>query len=315
MELQENYDVSNCLSRNYSKEDSTSNLVSMITSNWTISNNRRFQDSISVVPLSQAAERTDLADMVSPDSCIQLQSLRNQDEPCTIDIEVTGGRKIARIAVVSEASILEFYKQYGEYAVTALAEFIDEFENNFSYFAEVTIEPPSSEIKIKFAKVKSKTLFWVYGIRLILTDPVTNNVQKTFDYDVINSFLQNTNGLTTKGAEMAKKLLQTFDTQGNDITGNDFNPCLLKLSETSLQSQIPKHHKSLTTIEKSTIKSESMEEVNCENTNITDIRTYIDNKLCDMEKRLMQRIEVMEQHTNKKLDTVLQQLEKLTTHK
>lgn len=58
-------------------------------------------------------------------------------------------QKIARIALVSEALVLEFFKQSGEYATTVFAEFVDEFQDHAVYFAEAKIEPPSTEASIK----------------------------------------------------------------------------------------------------------------------------------------------------------------------
>lgn len=40
-----------------------------------------------------------------------------------------------------------------------------------------------------------------------------------------------------------------------------------------------------------------------------DIRIYIDNKFCDMERRLMERIDEMEANTNQKLNAILERLE------
>lgn len=93
--------------------------------------------------------RTDYEDVVSLDTCIALQSIDSNTGPCMLDIKVTNCQKIARIAVVSEANVLEFFKQYGEYENTIFAEFIDEFENNSVYLAETTIQPPSTEASIK----------------------------------------------------------------------------------------------------------------------------------------------------------------------
>lgn len=66
-----------------------------------------------------------------------------------IDIKVINYQKIARIAVVSEANVLEFFKQSGEYQTTIFADFIDEFEDTSVYLAETAIQPPTTEASIK----------------------------------------------------------------------------------------------------------------------------------------------------------------------
>ena len=71
------------------------------------------------------------------------------DESCKLEFKTTNKQKIARLAVVSEASVLEFYKQSGEYETTVFAEFVDEFQDHSVYFAEAEIQPPSSEASIK----------------------------------------------------------------------------------------------------------------------------------------------------------------------
>ena len=72
-----------------------------------------------------------------------------------VDIKITNGQKINSIALVSEASVLEFFKQYGEYASTVFADFVDEFQNNSVYMGVVTLDPPSSEASIKVSFFKS----------------------------------------------------------------------------------------------------------------------------------------------------------------
>lgn len=94
--------------------------------------------------------RINYEDVVSFDTCIALQSMDSEStEPCMLDIKVTNYQKIARIAVVSEAIVLEFFKQSGEYETTIFADFIDEFEDNSVYFAETAIQPPTTEASIK----------------------------------------------------------------------------------------------------------------------------------------------------------------------
>lgn len=99
--------------------------------------------------ISTLTYRMNCENVVSLDTCIALQADSESTEPCMLDIKLTNNRKIARLAVVSEASILEFFKQSGEYETTVFAEFIDEFENNSVYLAETTIQPPTTEAGIK----------------------------------------------------------------------------------------------------------------------------------------------------------------------
>lgn len=83
------------------------------------------------------------------DTCISLHSIEQETEPCKFDIKVTNCQKISRIVVLSEAYVLEFFKQCGEYANTVFAELVDDFEGNFVYLAETTLDPPATEASIK----------------------------------------------------------------------------------------------------------------------------------------------------------------------
>ena len=96
--------------------------------------------------------RTDLEDVVSLETCVALKADPSKDS-CRVEFKVKNTEKIARIAVVSEASVLEFFKQSGEYATTVFADFIDEFQDHAVYFAEAKIHPPSSEASIKVNQI------------------------------------------------------------------------------------------------------------------------------------------------------------------
>lgn len=94
--------------------------------------------------------RADLEDVVSLETCIRLEGdATDKKEPCSITIKLKDGKKIGRIAIVSEAFLIEIYKQYGEYVSTARAEFIDEFEQSAVYFADACFVPPTPELSIK----------------------------------------------------------------------------------------------------------------------------------------------------------------------
>lgn len=90
-----------------------------------------------------------MEDIVSLDTCLGLCNIKNLDEPCLFDIKITNGQKINSIALVSEAPVLEFFKQSGEYSATIFAEFVDEFENNSVYLGEINFDSPTSEASIQ----------------------------------------------------------------------------------------------------------------------------------------------------------------------
>lgn len=64
-------------------------------------------------------------------------------------ITLLNNKFIERVYVASEASILEFSKQSGDYAGTSKAEYVDDVEDQKMFFGEMAISPPSQEISIK----------------------------------------------------------------------------------------------------------------------------------------------------------------------
>ncbi|XP_012345473.1 uncharacterized protein LOC105736245 [Apis florea] len=257
-----------------------------ISCNWQISNNKQFCDTFTVKSSSLEFKKTNFEDIVSLNTCISLQPTDSNNEPCMLDIKLTNGQKISQIAVVSEAYVLEFFKQFGEYETTKFAEFIDEFEDNSVYFAETAIFPHATEASIKFTKTKSKnSIMWIYGIKLYVTESI--NEPKNFSTEVFNP-------------EIIKNFLSkfSFNNEGNNTT-NDVQSCYMNILNSSKN--------------KSVHKDNGKEMIQSIDKNITsnniDIVTYIDKKFEDIEERLMKRIDEMEQKTNQKLETILKQLE------
>ncbi|CAL7937697.1 unnamed protein product [Xylocopa violacea] len=127
-----------------------------ISCNWQITNNKQFCDAFKAAASPQEFEKTNFEDVVSLETCICLEPAEFNSEPCMLDIKLTKGQRISQIAVVSEAYVLEFFKQCGEYETTKFAELVDEFEDNSVYFAETAILPQTTEASIKFTKTKTK---------------------------------------------------------------------------------------------------------------------------------------------------------------
>ncbi|KOC59875.1 hypothetical protein WH47_10574 [Habropoda laboriosa] len=257
-----------------------------ISCNWQITNNKQYYDAFTVTASSQESEKTNYEDIVSLNTCISLQPTEPNNEPCMLDIKLTNGQKISRIALVSEAYLLEFFKEFGEYETTIYAEFIDEFEDNIVHFAETAIIPHTTEASIKFTKTRrKKPVMWIYGIRLYLTEP--SNEPKNFSTEIFNPETIQT---------FLTKL--TFKNEGNNVT-NDVHSCFKNLLNSSRTRSTQENN------EKETEQSTSESNVS----NSVDIVSYIDNKFQDMEAKLMKRIDEMEQKTNEKLDTILKQLQ------
>ncbi|XP_031843251.2 uncharacterized protein LOC116431640 isoform X1 [Nomia melanderi] len=254
-----------------------------VSCNWQISNNRQFHDIFTTAPSSQEQEIDNFDTMVKLSTCVSLQPTQSSNEPCMLEIKLTNHQKISSIVVVSEAYVLEFFKQFGEYETTVFAELVDEFEDNSVYLAEKKFIPPTSEASIKFTKTKSKnSVMWIYGIMLYLTEPINDSKNAdVFNFGIIKHFL-------TK--------LSFNDEENNASIG--VQSCYKNISNSS---------KNLSTEESHENKVEQSDNEHIESN--MDIKAYIDNKLHNMETRMIKRINEMEQKTNEKLDNILKLLE------
>ncbi|RLU25759.1 hypothetical protein DMN91_001918 [Ooceraea biroi] len=330
--------------------------ILQVSCNWQVASNKQLYDAIIIVPLKHAPNhRVSYEDVVSTDTCISLQPVdpvvfnaesnmnsctnSNMDgsnrEPCMLDIKVTNCQKIARIVIVSEGSVLEIFKQSGEYETTIFTDFIDEYEGTTVFIGDTTIQPPTTEVSVKFTRTRNKDAsmgIWIFGIKLFLTEAIKEAKSGAFNYDIVQTFLSNANGKPHKMADMARRVFEYYDKQE---TTNKEQSCQKSLESFAADleylagnNKIGKranekdclnygnNYKKPNSLESQNgiVKKESE---NCESLNYKedskesniDIRTYIDNKFYDMEKRLMKRINEMEANTNQKLDTILSKLE------
>ncbi|XP_043488376.1 uncharacterized protein LOC122515201 [Polistes fuscatus] len=277
-----------------------------VSSNWMIDRNKNYVDTITTMPLSLAPESIDLDDIISLDTCIYLRSEEQVTEPCTLDIKITNNHKISRIIVLSEAYVLEFFKQYGEYATTIFAEFVDEFKGSSIYLAEVNFEHPTIEASIKFTKIKNtEPVLWIFGIKLVLTESTKENESEILDYTITN-FLNNLNGSVQQKAAIANIMLESVKQDKNTIS-DEILPLRNLMTIISNNSKVQNNHQNK--IEE-TKKADLNSKDDCKNIEITDnIETYINNKFHEMEERTMRRLNEIENNINQKLNVILEKLE------
>lgn len=152
--------------------------------------------------------------------------------------------------------------------------------------------------------MKNKTsLMWLYGVRLTLTDQLSKEETRMFNPQIINDFLLNFNKSKSKSVEIANKVFQSLNGRESNSSNEDIDSYLTKFIGMGF---LP-HKQKIVTKEKDKQKIETISATE-PNDNI-DIKSYIDKKFVDMEKRLMDKIDQVEQQTNKKLDKILNILE------
>ncbi|XP_015110459.1 uncharacterized protein LOC107036791 isoform X2 [Diachasma alloeum] len=278
-----------------------------------------------------------LDDIANEFTSIEIQP-KAEHEPCTIDIKLKNGQKIVRMGISSEAEVLEIFKESGEYATTIFSEFIDEFEGCTVYLGGVVFDRPTTEASIKFTRVKNeRSSVFIYGIRLVLDDskPSNNPTSEQLDYNnIISDFLtllhpRRNNNLTgkvsstvvtnslpivLKDSGMAEYLKKLVDTNlASPIDGqndNDSEEKVLESDNRSTKQKISSTNNNHSPDKQSPYYRQIING-NAKNDQLSTLESIIDIKIVEMETRLMQRIDQMEQNTNKTLEEILNKLDAL----
>ncbi|KAJ8684377.1 hypothetical protein QAD02_020169 [Eretmocerus hayati] len=280
----------------------------LITSNWEINNGRSFDDCVSTITSLQAQDKINLEDVVTFDTCVALK-LDLSGEPCTVEFKTLNSSKINRIAVVSEASVLEFFKQSGEYASTVFAEFVDEFQDHVVYFAETKIDPPSTEASIKFTRTKtSGPIMWIYGIKLVTSDAPKENISNIISDDMINRLpLGN---LDLNGSKLMERFLNSCALNGHNPLQEFSISHLHDIKGVKQKSNFGAENK-YTCLNGSPIHDHGDTIVTeSESKDSISLKMYIDLKLSNLEKQLMDKIETSHKDITEKLDKILRLITK-----
>lgn len=147
---------------------------------------------------------------------------------------------------------------------------------------------------------------WIYGIKLILTESAKERNTNIFNYDVIQTFLSNIDGKDRRReAQIAKQVLERFDTQ--EIMSNE-QFCQTNMETLALDSLSNSLEYKNGIVHRDNEKEGSNYVNDCKKLDV-DIRTYIDEKFHNMERRLAKKMDEIEANTNKKLDAILERLE------
>lgn len=144
---------------------------------------------------------------------------------------------------------------------------------------------------------------WIYGIKLILTEPSASS-KSTFNLDVINSYFDVSDEQKSDKIGLAKKFLESYSSEYS--SDEDLNSSFQKLALNFNLQKFKSRSKELTQLNGRHETNESESSISQDS---SDLKTYIDSKFTALEKRLMERIELLEQRTTQKLDTILKKFE------
>lgn len=144
---------------------------------------------------------------------------------------------------------------------------------------------------------------WIYGIKLILTEAV-ESLNGAFNLDVISSYFDGTDQQMPDKIGLAKKFLESYSSEYS--SDEDLNSSFQKLALNFNLQKFKNNSKDLIHL------NGKQENNKCESStsqDLSDLKTYIDDKLSTLEKRLLERIELMEKQTTLKLDAIFKKLE------
>ncbi|CAD6239005.1 GSCOCG00008599001-RA-CDS [Cotesia congregata] len=281
-----------------------------VSSNWeVVGNTKKLSNSISIGLAADCLDGISLEDIADEKTCITIKQKANDSEPCTVEIKLKNrGTKIKRVGIVSEASVLEIFQEFGEYTTTVFTEMIDEFEDSVVTYADVVFERPSSEVSIKFTRIKNnKSKMFLYGIRLLLQQSEVSNVTENFDASVMNECLLK---LLEKANKVQGKLSCVVDKKHDnisnkyDLTTNNNANNVLQVDRDDVESNV----KFLTNEQYE--KNEQLKSASIDSTNYHQaLETLLDLKISQMEQRLSRKIDLLEARTNEKLDKIIKSLD------
>ncbi|XP_063993207.1 uncharacterized protein LOC135170929 [Diachasmimorpha longicaudata] len=305
-----------------------------ISSNWWVSKDKSLRNTVTTVLQKDFSGSMPLEDIAYEHTSIEIQP-KPDYEPCTIDIKLKNGQRIVRIAIASEAEVLEIFKESGEYAATMFSEFIDEFEGCTVYLGGIVFDKPTREASIKFTRVKNeRSSVFIYGIRLVLDDSKPSNSPRSEESSyntIISDFLTllkpKRNNLTGKAsqkvgnsrniilkdsgmAQYVRKLENKTSASPADSQSDDSEKKAFKSNKKATKPKFSANNNN----------SPGEQPANYSQTingsvDLSGLQSIIDTKLGEMENRLMERIAEVERNTNKTLAEILSKLETLTNAK
>ncbi|KAK0162452.1 hypothetical protein PV327_006227 [Microctonus hyperodae] len=283
-------------------DNTMANNLFEISSNWlAVEGNRKLENVISCQLSVNSPLRMTLDDIVDEKGCLEIRPTADDNGGCTIEIKMKDKYKIVRIGVVSEASILEIFRDAGEYAATIFADFIDEFEDSSVYYAETTFDRPTTETSIKFRRIKNnRTTMFLYGVRIIVEEVTMKNPsEELLDFNLISNLLKMTMGNCKKNQKNDECQKSHINKIGDSSSKNfsDYRENMLTENINKQQDQM-----------RNCIQNQNDGENNS-NANFATFESSINIQLQKMEQRIMDRINLFEENTNKKLDEIIVLLE------
>ncbi|XP_022187842.2 uncharacterized protein LOC111046570 [Nilaparvata lugens] len=272
-----------------------------------------------------------LEELVQIESCVHL-STNETDEPFSIKVklEASSSHLIKGFSVVSEARIIECFGELGEYCCTVHAEYMDDFEGCAVYSASSEL-PLSSEVTLKFAKMKHENEMWLYGL-MFSVEQITAPPMSVAGINLlnVNQILKDSSRPLSEKAESCKRFLQQCSSTSSNVKVPD-PQILMKMMEGEYRKSFGETSRNLSKCISNILPflaNKPNEKVNdscvsettevskvCEtNEKQTNSRQYIDQRFEELEQRLNEKIDEkfkeLEINQNQKLDTIIKLLEK-----
>ncbi|RZF48362.1 hypothetical protein LSTR_LSTR007529 [Laodelphax striatellus] len=275
-----------------------------------------------------------LEDLVQIESCVHLSS-NEVDEPFSIivKLEKSATYLISGFSVVSEARIIECFGELGEYCCTVHADYMDDFEGCAVYSASSEL-PLSSEITLKFAKMKHENKMWLYGLMFSVEQATAPQMSVAgINLLNVNQILKDSSRPLSEKAESCKKFLQQCSSTSSSVKVPD-PQILMKMLEGEYRKSFGETSRNLSKCISNILpflankpsekpddscagennQPSEVVQVNSEKCEQFSSRQYIDQRFEELEQKLTDKIDEkfkeLEITQNQKLDTIIKLLER-----
>ncbi|XP_024084941.1 uncharacterized protein LOC106673446 [Cimex lectularius] len=262
-------------------------------------------------PLERSRYEDEIEHTINEEQFLKL-SKSDGNENCMLSITLEDPcLKIVKLSIVCEARMVELYGKFGEYVGTEICTLLDSSLNISFYNVQPNIYP-SKEVSIKFLGIKNSV--WIYGVKLLLryeqpTQP------SFFDFNNVEEILKCSKIPISDKAERAKRFLQHFTNGLTNRTKID-HQVLIKMLEDNYLNQfttVGEMGKNMTKYF-SNLMPGSTDDNGDNNKSLNELKLYVDKSIQQLEERVYQTINQQfkdfETKQNKKLDTIIQLLQK-----
>lgn len=239
---------------------------------------------------------------IAMDHCCQFLGPERESDPLSFSLGLpeSHGKTIHRVILVSEARWVEIYQSDGQYLQSSAGKLLPDSDDEFKiYLIDLTLTTqPVYRLKFKCMGLLSRSC-WILACHLLVKSGAKESVKSSsFDCQKINAMLENME-LSDKALEF-KRVFETMQSTHGSGTGSvplgGVLPQIMNMAQMSRMSGA------------NGAKTDS----NSNGDGKSDTRQELNDRLEAMERRIMNRIDEVKLEQDRKLNDILDLLQKLT---